>query len=199
MRLSGVCGSNVFVVGDNEVIIIDAGVDVDRVKSAVAGRKVLAILLTHGHFDHIFYLNDYISTFGAKVYTGERVREYLADPYNNSSKGLSMQDVVISDLSNFIFLSGDGVLTLGAFKIRYYSLSGHSYCDMVYEIGDCLYCGDLILGEYIGRYDLYGGDFDRLMASLKKIKSINFNSLCCGHENALSKAEADKVIDFYTK
>lgn len=61
--------NNVWVVGDDaECLIIDPAHDVDAVVDAVAGRRVLAILLTHGHDDHIRYARDVASRLGAEIF-----------------------------------------------------------------------------------------------------------------------------------
>ena len=58
--------NNVWIVGDDrEVIVIDPAHDAVRVAAAVAGRTVTAVLLTHGHNDHIRSARDFASLVGA--------------------------------------------------------------------------------------------------------------------------------------
>lgn len=61
--------NNVWVVGDDaECLIIDPAHDVDAVIDAVGGRRVLAVLLTHGHDDHVRYAREVATRVDAKIY-----------------------------------------------------------------------------------------------------------------------------------
>lgn len=61
--------NNVWIVGnDSEVIVVDPAHDADGVVSAVGDRRVLAILLTHGHDDHIRAARETAEKLGAKLY-----------------------------------------------------------------------------------------------------------------------------------
>lgn len=56
--------SNTFVVSKGEnAVVVDCGAKIKDVKEATNGKKVVAILLTHGHFDHAFFANEYAKVF----------------------------------------------------------------------------------------------------------------------------------------
>lgn len=64
--------NNVWLVGDShEVIVVDPAHDPDAVAIAVDGRKVLAVLLTHGHWDHVRATPAFVSRIPAPVYLHE--------------------------------------------------------------------------------------------------------------------------------
>ena len=73
MRIETVVGkidSNTFIVQScDTTIIIDAGAKLDDLQKALKGRKPSAILLTHEHYDHVFYLDDYKKEFTCLVIT----------------------------------------------------------------------------------------------------------------------------------
>ena len=71
----------------NESIIIDPGSAFERIKSAVesTGTKPVAILLTHGHFDHAGEAASTAKEYGIKVYTHEATAEELKNPSINLS------------------------------------------------------------------------------------------------------------------
>lgn len=67
--------NNVWLVGDShEVIVVDPAHDPDAVAIAVDGRKVLAVLLTHGHWDHVRATPAFVSRIPAPVYLHEADR-----------------------------------------------------------------------------------------------------------------------------
>ena len=97
--VSDIIDSNVFVVEKNgKFLIFDAGAKTDDVKNAVESimkkigqphqkPKVLGVFLTHGHYDHCFFAQDYAKTFGCKIYASRFAKEYLQNPDWNYSEG----------------------------------------------------------------------------------------------------------------
>ena len=72
--------SNVFVVKKNgHALIVDCGAETEKVKSVVGDLKVDAILLTHGHYDHSVYCNEYAMRFGAKIYANVEAIKIISD------------------------------------------------------------------------------------------------------------------------
>ena len=78
-----------FAVNDEtkEMILIDPGANADRLIQVIEEEKLnpVAILLTHGHFDHAGGAADVAARFGIKVYAEEHERETLDDPKLNLS------------------------------------------------------------------------------------------------------------------
>lgn len=188
--------SNVFVVGDSkECFIVDAGVHVDSVSKTVAGRKVLGVLLTHGHYDHAYYAMDYAAKFGCKIYASEKAKQYLENADWNYSEGR----FELNDFENFIFLKEQGELKFGKFVISYKLLGGHSEGDMLYKFGDEIFVGDVLLGRDMGRVDLYGGSKSKMAESLKFLMDENFATMHCGHGEDFPKATQDKVAALWLR
>lgn len=192
--------SNVFIVEkNNEVLIIDAGAKVEEVKKAVGNQKVVGILLTHGHFDHSYFVEEYMKEFGAKVYASEYIKEYLEEPKKNCSTDYEGCYLEVKDFSNFVLLSGEGKIKIGEFKVQYKQLGGHSRSDMCFKIDDEIYVGDTVLGRAVGRTDLYGGDKQAMVKSLKYLQGLNYSIMHCGHGEDFEKATQDKVCQIYIK
>lgn len=67
--------NNVWLIGDaHEVIVVDPAHDPDAVVAAVAGRNVLAVILTHGHWDHVRSTPAFVARIPAPVYLAEQDR-----------------------------------------------------------------------------------------------------------------------------
>lgn len=199
MRLVGdIYDSNVFVENiDKNIFIIDAGANFDKINDVA--ENVRAIFLTHGHFDHAYFVEDYAKKLNVKIYAREKIREYLEEPKKNYSTDFNCDLLKITDFSNFVFLQGDGEVKIDAVVIKYFQMGGHSKSDMCFLIGEDLFVGDLIIGRGIGRMDLYGGSKQEMIKSLKKLATLNYKTMHCGHGEDLSKEMADKVISTYLK
>ncbi len=205
--VSDIINSNVFVIEKNcNFIIIDAGAKVDTVKHIIENiskkysladgkANVLGIFLTHGHYDHCFFVQDYANTFGCKIYASKFAKEYLQNPDYNYSEG----KFKIEDFSDFQFLDGDGQICLEDFKISYYQLGGHSKSDVCFLIDDEIFVGDVLIGRNMGRIDLFGGDKAEMKKSLEKLVKINYNVMHSGHGEDNSKASQDKVAKLWIK
>lgn len=188
--------SNSFIVSQaGEAIIIDAGVEEDEISKHLDGEKVVAVLLTHGHYDHAVYAQDYARAFGCKIYAAEAIKEYLADSDKNYSEG----HFKISNFSDFCFLNGDGKVKLGGFDVAYFSTPGHSKCGMSFLIGDTIFVGDLIFSQGTGRLDLYGGDKAQMVESLKKVQSLDFQILESGHGEPSTRAWQERNLKTFIR
>lgn len=192
--------SNVFLIEKNEeVVIVDAGVELEKVKEAVCGRKVSGILLTHGHFDHTYFVLKYQKEFGCKVFASEKIREYLEDEKKNYSTDFKNTFLKVKNFDNFVFLKGGGEVHIGSFEISHLQLGGHSKSDMCYIFGDEIFVGDIVLGRAIGRTDLYGGDKFEMLKSLETLKKLDYKVMHCGHGEDFDKNTQDKVCSIYIK
>lgn len=191
--------SNTFVLENNdEVLIVDAGATLEEVKKCVGDKKVVGILLTHGHFDHSYYISSYIEEFKTKAYASKFAKEYLADHKKNYSSdfGLNMN---MQDFKNFVFLENSGSIKIGSFLVEFGQLGGHSKSDMFFKVGKYLFVGDVIIGRGIGRMDLYGGNKAEMLKSLKILANVEYETMCCGHDENRTKEAQDKVISTYIK
>ena len=136
--------------------------------------KLTAILLTHGHFDHIGGVKHFKDKFGCKVYMHAEDVEFITNPLKIGRKvDVFTPDVLVED--------GDE-LDICAHKIKVYHTSGHSKGGVCYALDNIIFCGDTIFRESYGRTDFRGGDFAQLSASVKRILDLDGNRiLLCGH------------------
>ena len=175
---SSLLESNVFLLTkENGVLLVDGGVEVDKIKPFVEGKKVEGLLLTHGHFDHATYALDYAKEFGCKIYAAIQIKETLADPKINYSDG----KFAVKDFSNFVFVEDGEEVQLGDFVVEPVSTPGHSKCSMCYLVDGHLFAGDTLFAVGMGRTDLVGGNGEELATSLEKIEKISFDNLYSGH------------------
>ena len=193
--VSEILKSNTFVVSeDGEAIIIDAGATLDKVVKAVGENKVVGILLTHGHFDHCFYILDYLKRFNCPVIIHSHGKKTL-----NSSKLNYGENFSLKTSEDFVFIKRDSEIKLGHFEIKAYTTPGHSPCGLSYLIDKELFAGDTVFYNGIGRLDLIESDDEKMVNSLSKLYKLTFEKLHSGHSKSSSYIEQQRNLRVYLK
>lgn len=172
---------------NNEVVIIDAGAELSDVKQFVKDKKVLAVLITHCHFDHIWCIEDYLKEWNMPVYISKGAEEKLTDANKNCSYIIRQQMTFNIPKQNIHYFESN--LKLGDFDFEIIKTAGHSADSVSILIDKNLFCGDLVLGGSIGRTDLYDSDENEMWNSLEKLKTIDFEMAFPGHYEKMSKKE----------
>lgn len=152
-----------------ELIIIDPGdraSDIQKKVSAMEG-KVVAILLTHGHFDHIMALERVRGFYECPVYAEEHEREVLADPMKNLT-GMTGDGISVS--ADRYVKDGDE-LHLAGFRILVMHTPGHTIGGCCYYLPDekVLFSGDTLFAGSCGRTDFPTASTTDMLKSLRRI------------------------------
>ena len=130
-----------------------------------AGLCVKALLLTHGHFDHIMGAERFAEIFGCPVYAYEGEENILCDPVLNASATMLGQSYVFTKAE---YVKADTQIETAGFQVEIIPTPGHTEGGMCILIDDVLFSGDTLFCRSIGRTDLAGGDFRTIMESIKK-------------------------------
>ena len=160
--------TNCYVVrrerGAARAIVIDPGGDITQLRLELArmGAKVAAILLTHGHWDHVLGVVDLVEATGAPVYLGEAELPEL-ESEGPELMGFPPLDAFAPDH----LLKGGEKLDLAELEIEVVLVPGHRPGHMAFASGGCLFSGDVLFRGSVGRADLPGGDWPTLMATLE--------------------------------
>ncbi len=150
-----------------EVLIIDPADSAKRIIQWVNSEqlKPVAILLTHGHFDHILAVNDVKKEYGIPVYASKDEVEVLATPQLNVSTMMGMR---LSMKADELFKDGD-VLELAGMKLKVIATPGHTIGSVCFYIEEekMLISGDTLFCTSVGRTDFPTGNGRQLIESIK--------------------------------
>ena len=155
------------LVEADEVIIIDPVSKADRIQAKILNNeKVVGILLTHGHFDHIGAVDELAEVYQCPVYLHYEDYEMTQDPQKNYS-----QTKKIKLKSKLKFYEEQ--LQLGHFEFIIHHTPGHTPGSVCIEYKDLLFTGDTLFKESVGRTDLYRGNPQELKQSLRRIAKMD--------------------------
>lgn len=166
----GALGTNCYLVGDDAadtIVVIDPGGEADRILSQIeqTGKRLEAILITHGHVDHVAAVAAIREQTGAPVYA------HPADgPMMERPDPMWAQMVGGVPPCSIDVAPADGdVLNLGGLSFTVISTPGHSPGGVCYLTGNTLFSGDTLFEGTIGRTDLAGSDHGKMRESLTRL------------------------------
>lgn len=164
----GIYNSNCYILSNNkDAVIIDAGVNGDIIKKYLDefNLKAEIVLLTHGHFDHIFYANDLKEKLGVKVFIHEADEDMLYNPNLNLST--SWEKTISLSKVDRTLKNGERLNAIHK-EFEIIHTPGHSKGGICIKVDDILFSGDTLFNMSIGRTDLAGGDMDELFSSIEE-------------------------------
>lgn len=150
-----------------DCLVIDPGDEYEKIKECISNKNVLAILLTHRHFDHIGALDSISNCGKLKIYEYNNVgeKEYKIGPFN--------------------------------FKIIYTKGHTEDSITYYFETEKIMFTGDFIFENSIGRTDLPTGDYNEMLKSIDMIKKYPDDILIYpGHGNE-TKLGIEKINNIW--
>lgn len=153
-----------------ETLIVDPGGETDRIIAAVNEEKLnpVAILLTHGHFDHASCADEVAEQFGIEIYAEEHEKETLENIALNLShwEGRSRMRAYHADH----YLKDEQEIDLAGFHIRVFHTPGHTVggCCYYFPYHDAVFCGDTLFCGSVGRSDFEKGSASDLLRSIRE-------------------------------
>ena len=193
----------------NEGFIVDPGYNVDNVLINHIKKlnvKIVAVLLTHGHFDHIHALEDICKEFpDVNVYISEDEKEFLSEPNLNLSNEEELRDQgvrILTYVPEHLLLVNDGdIIKEAGFEIKVIATPFHtrgSVCYMV-ESEKALFSGDTLFFTTIGRSNLPTGSSKTIESSLAKLKALPDGLKVYPGHGACTFLDREKKYNSYLK
>ena len=161
--------------------------------------KPVAVLLTHGHFDHILAVKDICRAFPCKVYAGREEDRLLKDPSLNLSGSMGSEQTSLE--ADVLVKEGDELSLIGC-TWKVLETPGHTAGSVCYyvESEQVLLSGDTLFAGSLGRTDLPTGDMRDIVCSIReKLLSLPADTMVypghgetttIGHEQRYNPAAA---------
>ena len=166
----GLIGTNCYIVRAHdrahEAVVVDPGADAARILEELAALEstCAAILITHGHWDHLGGVAELAQATGAPVYMADDERLLLEDVNSFTPPGVELQPY-----SPDVALKGDEVLERADMSFETLRVPGHSPAHLAYHTEGAVFSGDLLFTGSVGRTDLPGADWDTLVESIRTL------------------------------
>ena len=168
----GAYQTNTYIVHDSEsksCAVIDPGYEARAILQKVTdlGLSVDAILLTHGHFDHVGAVSAIAKETNCAVWMHQS--DYSPEKHPMRKMFYPLADTLSPVIS---FCEEGEVIQAGGLSFHTLHTPGHTRGSVCYLSGDALFSGDTLFAGSCGRTDLLGGDWATIMKSLRRLKEM---------------------------
>lgn len=185
-----------------EAAIVDPAWYGDAVKNVLAKNKDITlkyVLLTHGHFDHIFGAYGLQSETGAKVVIHEKDAGHLIDPKKSLAEG-NFPEVQHPVNADILVKDGD-VLKLGGEEIKVMNTPGHTMGSVCYilEKDRVIISGDTLFCMTAGRTDFFDGSNEKMIESLKRLIALEGDYRVLPGHNRETTLERERTRNWYIR
>ena len=181
----GAYQTNTYIIHDEHsksCAVIDPGYLSERIldETEKLCLTIDAILLTHGHFDHVGAVKDLVAETGCRVFL--------------CAEDLSMPEVFTAGKLYYTNTYADGsILEIAGLQIHVLHTPGHTPGSVCLLVGNVMFSGDTLFAGSCGRTDLPGGDWATICRSLKRLAAIEADfTVFPGHGGSTTLAQEKK-------
>ena len=157
----GLYQTNTYILSNGtEAAVIDPGYEPDTILDALEGLTLKAILLTHGHFDHVGAVRELVAETGCEVWI-------------HAAEGTMPPMVTAGPLYyTRTYDEGDTICPITGVEITVLQTPGHTPGSVCLLCGRDLFSGDTLFEGSCGRVDLPGGNGHQMVASLRRLAAL---------------------------
>ena len=183
--------------GDGGCVLVDIGNGAKKLQKKLIELDLTpkAILLTHGHYDHVAGVEEIRKLYDCPVYIHENDAVMLVDEQANLAWQLTTAPY--TPVTAYQTIQDGDVIQAGNLEFRVMLTKGHTSGSVCYFCEDCLFSGDTLFRGGIGRTDL-GGNIQDMKKSLQKLKAIQEDYyVYCGHFNSTTLSREQKNSPYF--
>jgi glyoxylase-like metal-dependent hydrolase (beta-lactamase superfamily II) len=170
----GELSANCYIVdcGEGNCVAVDIGNDPQKLLHTLENKEqqLRAILLTHGHYDHVGGVEAVRKATGAQVYIHTEDAPMLKSEKLNLANQIAR--VPYTPVTEYHTLSDNETLTVGERTFRILHTPGHTPGSVCYLTGELLFSGDTLFRGSVGRTDFEGGSMQQMLASIKRLAEL---------------------------
>ena len=169
----GAYQTNCYIVWDkssSRCAVIDPGYEPEVVLARLAqlGLSLDAILLTHGHFDHVGAVEALVNNTGCRLWMSQSDYTQRKNPMNDYLYPLHDRD-----FCEVSFCEEGEIISAGGLQFSVMETPGHTFGSVCYLCEDAMFCGDTLFAGSCGRTDLPGGDRVVMMDTLERLSQMD--------------------------
>lgn len=169
---NGIYGAITYLIHDKKTLegaIVDCTCSVEEIEAEIKKKniKLKYILITHGHFDHVYCIKKMKEKFKDTPVFMHKDDMPLLNQVGQQCNMVGVEEIQVPCIDGLLDEKSRN-LTLGENEIKVIHTKGHSKGGVCYLIDNTLFSGDTLFRSSIGRCDLYGGDFKEIEESIKE-------------------------------
>ena len=207
-------GTNCYVLAPaagEECVVVDPGVGVEQALTEVLREHRLrpaAVLLTHGHLDHVFAVTPVCGTYGVAATVHDEDRHRLRDPLAGLGPQLTAAlraefgPLRWSEPEDVVTVTGGQHLDVAGLALDVVHAPGHTEGSVMFLVGggdegDLCLSGDVLFAGSVGRTDLPGGDPAAMASSLRRIAALDPSTVVLPGHGPSSRIAAELATNPY--
>ncbi len=189
--VNGILRNNTYlIIEDSSCIIIDPSTDFELIDSFLQGLIPKAIILTHGHHDHIASCDYFAKKYNIDIYVHEKAYDFLYSSKLNLSHNSNFSQEFVLKTKARTFTTE---LKIENFDFTVILTPGHTSGCCSFIVENYLLTGDFLFKGTIGRTDFITSDFKEMEKSLKKLKNLSAELIILPGHGEISTLKAELV------